>query len=297
MKLIAFIALLTALCPLLAAADSKTATDPFAGAFFPPELVLLARDRIALTPEQQQAFRARVEKTQSRSDELRAKLERETATLATLAKQERVDEASLLAQLDKVLDVERELKHLHVGLVVAIKNLLTPEQQAKLREIAKDGGAQLIEATRKRLTEKVERVKQGAQKWAASGRDPSAIAQDDGREGQAFARRRQGHRSRGRTGSRARTPQSGWEMRVCCAGDVTAFTGRTARCRLTRTWHEERLSHQVNPFSGILRRDRFLGATTDQLAHVGHTDLGRQGGVSLGSRRSRVERRGLQSVA
>ena len=81
----------------------------------------------------------------------------------------------LVAQLDKVLDVERELKHLHVGLVVAIKNLLTPEQQAKLREIAKDGGAQLIEATRKRLTEKVERVKQGGRKWADSGRDPSDI--------------------------------------------------------------------------------------------------------------------------
>ena len=176
MKRIAFVALLTALCPLLAAADSKTVADPFAGAFFPPELVFLARERIALTPQQQQVLRACVEKTQSRSEKVRTKLEREIATLATLAKQERVDEASLLAQLDKVLDVERELKHLHVGLVVAIKNLLTPEQQAKLRELAKDGGSQLTEVTRKRLTEKVERVKQGAQQWAASGRDPSAIA-------------------------------------------------------------------------------------------------------------------------
>ena len=31
------------------------------------------------------------------------------------------------------------------------------------------------EAVRQRITKKVERVKQGAQKWAASGRDPSAI--------------------------------------------------------------------------------------------------------------------------
>ena len=136
LKLIVFIALLTVLCPRLAAA-----ADPFADALFPPELVLLARDHIALTPEQQEALHARMEKTKSRSDELRAKLERETAALATLAKQERVDEASLVAQLDKVLDVEREVKHLHLGLVVAIKNLLTPEQQAKLREIAKDGGS------------------------------------------------------------------------------------------------------------------------------------------------------------
>ena len=176
MKRIAFVALLTALCPLLATADSKTATDPLAGAFFPPELVLLAR-RAHRSDSGATGGIVRLRgEAQSRSEKVRAKLEREIATLATLAKQERVDEVSLLAQLDKVLDVERELKHLHVGLVVAIKNLLTPEQQAKLREIAKDGGSQLTEVTRKRLTEKVERVKQGAQQWAASGRDPSAIA-------------------------------------------------------------------------------------------------------------------------
>lgn len=175
MKPIAFFVLLTSLCPIFAADDSKTAADPFAGAFFPPELVFMARDRIALTQEQQEALRARMEKTQPRSDELRKKLERETAALAAVAKQNRVDEAALVAQLDKVLDTERELKHLHVGLLVALKNLLAPEQQAKLREIAKDGGAQLGEDARKRLTEKVERVQQEAQKWAESGRDPSDI--------------------------------------------------------------------------------------------------------------------------
>jgi hypothetical protein len=103
-------------------------------------------------------------------------LERETAAAAALAKQEHVDEAALAAQLDKVLDVEREVKHLHLGVLVAIKNLLTPEQQTKLREIAKSGTAQLADDTRKRLTEKVERVKEGVQKWAADGRDPSIIA-------------------------------------------------------------------------------------------------------------------------
>ncbi len=175
LSLIAFLALLAAPCPLLAATDSKTAADPFAGAFFPPEVVFLARDRIALTPEQLEAFRARVEKTQMRSRELQMKLEREVAALSVLAKRDRVDQAAIGAQLDKVLDVERELKHLHVALLSAIKNLLTPEQLAKLREITKGGGEQLVEATRKRLTEKVERVKQGAQKWAASGRDPSPI--------------------------------------------------------------------------------------------------------------------------
>jgi Spy/CpxP family protein refolding chaperone len=175
MKLIAFIALLTSLCPLFAADDSKTSADPFAGALFPPEMVLLARDQIGLTQEQREELRARVEKTQPRSDELRMKLERETTALKSLVKQERVDEVALGAQLDRVLDVERELKHLHVGTLVAIKNLLTPEQQVKLREIERNGVTQLAEDARKRLSEKVERVKEVAQKWADSGRDPSPI--------------------------------------------------------------------------------------------------------------------------
>lgn len=180
MKLIAF-ALLTSLCPLFAADKSKTTADPFAGVFFPPELVLLAQDRVALTPEQLEAVRARVAKTQQHSDELRVKLERETAALAALTKQERVEEAPLFAQLDKVLDVERELKHLHVGMGVALKNLLTPEQVAKLREmtfeIAKNHTAftGLEAEAGQRISAKVERVKAGAQKWAESGRDPSDV--------------------------------------------------------------------------------------------------------------------------
>jgi Spy/CpxP family protein refolding chaperone len=177
MKLIRLIALLTTVCTLSAAEKSLAPTDPLAGAFFPPEIILLARDQIGLTQEQQEALRARVQQTQSRSDGLRQRLERETAALATLVKQDHVDEAALTAQLDRLLDAERELKHLHLGLLASIKNLLNPEQQAKLRVIAKDGGAQLGEATRRRLTEKVERVKAGAQKWAASGHDPSVIAQ------------------------------------------------------------------------------------------------------------------------
>ncbi len=184
MKLtIAFITLLTSLCPLFAADAFRNAADPFAGAFFPPELVLLAQDRIALTPEQLETVRTRLEKTQQRSDQLRVKLERETAALAALTKQERAEEAPLLAQLDKVLDVEREVKHLHVGSGVAIKNLLTPEQEARLRElsfeIAKNHSAftKLEEETGKRISAKVELVQASAQKWAENGRDPSVIAQ------------------------------------------------------------------------------------------------------------------------
>lgn len=174
MKLI--LTTILALAAQLFAADPHAPqSDPFAGAFFPPELILQTREQIGLSQQQLESFQASVTKTQSQSDELRQKLEAETAALATLVKTDRVEPSAVLSQLDKVLDAERELKHLHIGLMVAIKNLLTSEQQAKLREMIKGGSAQAAEATRARLTEKVERVKTGAQAWASSGRDPSEI--------------------------------------------------------------------------------------------------------------------------
>ena len=146
---------------------SKPAADVLAEAFFSPELVMLAHEQIALTANQEQTLRDCVEKTQRRGEELRAKLERETTALAALAKQPQVDEAAIGAQLDKVLDAERETRHVHLGLLVAVKNLLTPQQQAQFRQ---------IEVASKHVPERIERVKEIARTWESSGRDTSPIA-------------------------------------------------------------------------------------------------------------------------
>lgn len=177
MKIIRLLALLATTATFAAAETPPAPTDPLAGAFFPPELIMMANAQIGLTPQQQEEVRTRVQKTQARSDDLRLRLEAETTALASLARQDRVDEAAVAAQLDRVLAVERDLKHLQIGLLAGIKNLLTPEQLGKLRQIARDGGSQLADAMRQRLSDKVERVKAGARAWEASGRDTSAIAQ------------------------------------------------------------------------------------------------------------------------
>ncbi len=176
MKLIRIIALLSVVTALRAAEPSAAPTDPLAGAFFPPELIMMSRAQIGLTNEQQDNIRTRVQKTQASSEDLRQRLESETAALSSLARKDKVDEAAVAAQLDRVLAVEHDLKHLQIGLLVGIKNLLTPEQQGKLRQAASDGGSQVEEDMRRRLTEKVERVQAGARTWEASGRDTSAIA-------------------------------------------------------------------------------------------------------------------------
>ena len=61
--------------------DAKHAADPLA-AFFPQQLVFLASDRIALTPEQRDTLLAKVNTTQPRLEELETALERESAALS-----------------------------------------------------------------------------------------------------------------------------------------------------------------------------------------------------------------------
>lgn len=176
-KLIRIFVLLAAAGSLGAAKASEAPTDPLAGAFFPPELIVMAHAEIGLTPTQLDAVQARLQKTQPRSEELRQRLERETGALSELARQDKVDEVQISAQLDRVLDVERELKHLHIGLLAGIKNLLTPEQLGKLREFQKGGGSQIADEMRRRLSGKVAQVEAGAHAWEANGRDTSEIAQ------------------------------------------------------------------------------------------------------------------------
>lgn len=156
---------------------SMQASNPLA-AFFPPQLVFLASDRIVLTPKQREALQAKVNSTHPRLEELKAVQERESAALSKLTSQQHMDEATVLAQLNTTMDAEREARQLQASLGVTIKNLLTSEQQVQLRELMRnpDAVANLEEEFKNRITAKVERVTAEAQQLAQSGRDPSFVA-------------------------------------------------------------------------------------------------------------------------
>jgi len=52
-----------------------------------------------------------------------------------LVKPASVDESAVLAQLDKVLAAEREIKRTQLTLMIRIKNKLTAQQQSLLEEL------------------------------------------------------------------------------------------------------------------------------------------------------------------
>ena len=106
--------------------------DPLGDAMFPPEMIMQHTRDLNLTIEQKTFMRTEINRTTTRFNELQWQLQDAMEALHTSMKESMVNEPLALQQLDKVLDTEREIKRLHFGLAIAIKNKLTAEQQAKL---------------------------------------------------------------------------------------------------------------------------------------------------------------------
>ena len=109
--------------------------DPLGDVMFPPELIMGHTRDLGITDEQKSFMRAEIQKSTARFNELQWQVQDAMEALHALMKANPVNEQQALAQLDKVLDTEREIKRLHFGLAIALKNKLTPEQQAKLQEL------------------------------------------------------------------------------------------------------------------------------------------------------------------
>jgi Spy/CpxP family protein refolding chaperone len=116
-------------------AQQQPAADPIAENLFPPELVLTNQKAIGLDDAQRSYIRAEVLKAQTRFTELQFQLQDAMEALGGLLKQNPVDETQVIAQLDKVLNAEREVKRTQIALMVRIKNKLTPEQQSRLQQL------------------------------------------------------------------------------------------------------------------------------------------------------------------
>jgi Spy/CpxP family protein refolding chaperone len=109
--------------------------DPLGDAMFPPEMIMQHTRDLNLTIEQKTFMRSEINRTTTRFNELQWQLQDAMEALHTSMKENTVNEQLALQQLDKVLDTEREIKRLHFGLAIAIKNKLTAEQQTKLHEM------------------------------------------------------------------------------------------------------------------------------------------------------------------
>lgn len=109
--------------------------DDFGRFLFPPDMVMQRQREIGLTEAQKTLIIGATQKLESDVVSLNWKLTDEHQKLNDLVRATPIDSAATLAQIDKVLDLERQIKRVHIATLVRIKNALTSDQQRTLREL------------------------------------------------------------------------------------------------------------------------------------------------------------------
>lgn len=173
--LVLCITLVTA--PRLVSAQTSR-PEPIAENFFPPELLINHAEEIGIDPQHMQAIQAKVHEDRKQFGELQQNLQRQTAALGEILRQPHPDEQESLAQLDKVLAAERDIKRVQLTLSLAIRNQLTPEQFAKAKELrqkyfAETRAGPAFEGIRLKMQQLQQRIR----KLQDEGRDASAEMQ------------------------------------------------------------------------------------------------------------------------
>jgi Spy/CpxP family protein refolding chaperone len=113
--------------------------DMLNNSVFPPDVIMEHQREIGLTDQQKAFMRGEINKTSTVFNDLQWQLQDAMEALRDTMKADQVNEQLALAQLDKVLDAEREIKKLHMALAIRIKNNLTADQVQKLMNLNRHG--------------------------------------------------------------------------------------------------------------------------------------------------------------
>ena len=109
--------------------------DPLAQHVFSPELVMAHQATLGLSEDQLQSLIREVQELQSDIVPLQFELSQRAEELAEVLAAPRIDEARALDLADAVTGIEARVKKRHLTLLVRIKNLLSEEQQIRLRAL------------------------------------------------------------------------------------------------------------------------------------------------------------------
>jgi Spy/CpxP family protein refolding chaperone len=121
--------------PAAAQTTPKQEADPFAAVLFPPELIMQHARAIRLNDDQRTAITRQIEQLQSRVVKMQWELAAEVQALRETLARPRVDQDRAIDQLNRVLDTEKDIKKAHLEMLIRIKNVLRPDQQAELARL------------------------------------------------------------------------------------------------------------------------------------------------------------------
>ncbi len=109
--------------------------DPIKQLLFPPDLIMKHRAELELDDQQQVILKTELQRTQAAVFDLRWQMKDEAQSLARLLKMTPVDETELLAQADKVMALEHQIKRTHLTLLARLKNMLSEQQIEMLQAL------------------------------------------------------------------------------------------------------------------------------------------------------------------
>lgn len=177
-RVLSVVALVLFGAPLLVAQGQNG--DPIGKQLFPPQFLLEHSDLIGLSKDQRQALQRAVESAHARISAKSKAVRAETKILADLLAAPRVDQAKALNQLGKLSAAESEVKELHVGLLIELRNLLTAEQLGAAHRTRKEQAVRTSpergQVRQKRLQAKVARIQKGMKARAQAGKSSPEIA-------------------------------------------------------------------------------------------------------------------------
>jgi Spy/CpxP family protein refolding chaperone len=150
--------------------------DPMTENLFAPDMLIRHADEVGLDDAQKQFIASQARDNRQRYLELQQNLQGQMAALADILRQGHPDEQEALTQLDKVLAAERDIKRAQLTMALAIRGKLTPEQQAKARELRQKYVSEMhrpqpSDSMRAKMQQLQERIKT----MQDQGRDPSAL--------------------------------------------------------------------------------------------------------------------------
>jgi Spy/CpxP family protein refolding chaperone len=131
---------LSALPAFFAAAEPSPGDDPIGRLLFPPDKVLGHAQELGLDDAQRKSIRAELQKAQPKFLDFQLDLQAEVEKMTLLLQEKPVDEAKVLAELDRILALEKETKKTQFSLLVRIRNILTPAQQTKMSALQRSEG-------------------------------------------------------------------------------------------------------------------------------------------------------------
>lgn len=134
------LAVLTAVCilclsALAAAQGQRDPKDVFRDKLFAPQVILEHRDELGLTKEQFTAIRAAVVEVQTNVAGHEWDLREAYLDVIEDLDDSPVDEARIMANVEKALLAENEVKKLQVAMLLRLRNLLTDEQVEYLKSV------------------------------------------------------------------------------------------------------------------------------------------------------------------